>query len=33
MLAAMHLASSFGQQLVDDSRRREAARDGMELNI
>jgi hypothetical protein len=26
MLAAMHPASSFGQQLVDDPRRREAAR-------
>lgn len=28
MLAAMHPASSFGQQLVDDPRRREAARGG-----
>ena len=28
MLAAMHPASSFGQQLVDDPRRWEAARGG-----
>jgi hypothetical protein len=33
MLAAMRRASSFGQQLVDDPRRRERRAEGMELDI